>query len=556
MKRALKLTALMLAVVLAFSVFCVGCGKETKKSGTPINETAEYKPLMGTKQNDVWLYYNPDRGYRTEWVVPIYRSRAEHKTDGDVRNFYEDDSDEQIQKTIEKSYAMYFSNSDYTPKLVILYIGFTEYGKMDALPDRALEILQMVFDYCRLRKTKILFRCAYNGAGHGNWHYDEEYKKECEKYCADEETMIKHIKQLAPFIAKNADVVHKMSSGFIGNGEMVDAFQYPSVNFNNIIRAIVEEICVPNNLQFSVRMPEYKINLLKEYPDYQYKDIIGHNNDATFGEQTKLDMHSGGLQYKNPNGWWEYIIADATKASQSGEMFVNSAMVPNRVPTGMEVILQMAHHRFTTLSQWHTLGEKVQGYNTAERNVMMHWIEKESVTPELLEQNGILYDPNWFLDDDGIEVLRNPYEFIRDHLGYKLVAESSKLTGEVGEGCKIGVDLTFKNYGFAAAWMLESGFAILNDKYEVVSEVKAGEPEKWINLPADYYVTEKKSSAQDDVLTHNISGELTLPEEAGTYYVGFYLRNTMKDYAALSNNPESIPFEGDGFSILHKITIE
>lgn len=553
MRATLKLTALLLSFVLIFTLFGVGCGGSKSE---PIDLKAEYEPLMGGKGNDNWLYYNPDRGYRTEWVVPIYRSRAEHEGKTDVRDFYEDDSDEQIKKTIEKSYSMYFANADYTPKLVILYIGFTEYGKLDAIPDRALEILQMLFDYCRLRKTKILFRCAYNGAGHGNWHFDEEYKKECEKYCATEETMLKHIKQLAPFIKKNADVVHKMSSGFIGNGEMVEVFQYPSVNFNNIIKAIVEEICVPAGLQFSVRMPEYKINFMKEYPDYQYENIIGHNNDATFGEQTKTDMHSGGLQYKNPNGWWEYTTADAADTSQSGEMFVNTAMVPNRMPTGMEVILQMAHHRYTTLSQWHTLGEKVQGYNTADTNVMMQWIEKETVTPELLEENGILYDPNWFLDDNGAELLRNPYEFIRDHLGYKLVAESSNLKGELGKEGTVSVDMTFKNYGFAAAFMLESGFAVLDENYNLVSSVKAGEPSKWINLPADYYVTEKKSSAQNDVITYNIAGDLTLPKESGTYYIAFYLKNTMNDFAALSNAESSIGFEGDGYNILHKIEIK
>ena len=216
----------------------------------------------------------------------------------------------------------------------------------------------------------------------------------------------------------------------------------------------------------------------------------------------------------------------------------------------------MAHHRYTTLSQWHTLGEKVQGYNTADTNVMMHWIEKETVTPELLEDNGILYDPNWFYDNDGTEISRNPYEFIRDHLGYKLVAESSNLKGELGKEGTVNVDMTFKNYGFAAAFMLESGFAVLDENYNLVSSVKAGEPSKWINLPADYYVTEKKSSAQNDVITYNIAGDLTLPKESGTYYIAFYLKNTMNDFAALSNAESSIGFEGDGYNILHKIEIK
>ena len=221
----------------------------------------------------------------------------------------------------------------------------------------------------------------------------------------------------------------------------------------------------------------------------------------------------------------------------------------------MEVILQMAHHRFTTLSSWHTLGEATSGTNTADTNVMIRWIELERVTPEILEANGILYDPNWFKDENGNTITRNPYEFIRDHLGYKLVAESSNLSGKLGRLGKLKVDLSLKNYGFAAAFMLESGFAILDSKYNVVSTVKAGEPDKWYNLAPDYYVTERKSSAQGDVLTHKIEAELDLPEASGTYYVAFYLKNTMNDFATLSNDPESIPFKGEGYNILHTIQI-
>lgn len=567
MKQFIKLVCIIMAVVLCFTLGAVGCGN----SFEPIDISKEYTALVGGKGNDQWLFYNPDRGYRTEWVIPIKRKAAEHPGD-DFRTLFEDETNEELLKKISQGYSMYFDLEDYTPKLVILYISFTEYGKLDALPDRALEILDLVFDFCRKKKTKVLFRCAYN-TEHGNWKYDEEYKAHCESVCADEATMIKHIKQLAPLIAKNVDVVHKMSSGFIGNGEMVYSFQYPEVDFENVIKAIVEEICVPNNLQFSVRMPEYKINLETEDPDYQYLNIIGFNNDAVFGEQKRYGMHSGCWQYDHngtakeancnhneadhePNDWWNYVIKQAAYTSQSGELFVNSHFFPNYVPTGMEVILQMAHHRFTTLSSWHTLGEIGNGTNTADTNVMIRWIETETVTPQILEENGILYDPAWFYDSDGAELSRNPYEFIRDHLGYKLVAEKSSLKGELGKDGKVNVEMTFKNYGFAAAFMLESGFAILDENYNLVSSVKAGEPDKWYNLAPDYYVTERKSSAQSDVITHNISAELKLPKESGKYYIAFYLKNTMNDFATLSNDSNSIAFEGDGYNILHEIEIK
>lgn len=116
--------------------------------------------------------------------------------------------------------------------------------------------------------------------------------------------MIRHIKQLAPFVEKHRDVVHKISSGWIGNGEMVASFQWPAVNFDNIVRAVVEEMCVPNNLYFTVRLPRYKVNMLNNYKaengkDYPYADIIGFDNDAIFGEQTHTGHNSGCYQYNH-----------------------------------------------------------------------------------------------------------------------------------------------------------------------------------------------------------------------------------------------------------------
>ena len=573
MKNILKSLCILFAFLMLISSGVIGCKEKETEASYPtqkVNVSAEYDPLLGGKGNDINLYYNPDRGYRTEWVIPIKRKAAEHPED-DWRTLFEDDTDEQIRKKIADGYAMYFESEDYTPKLGIVYISFTEYGKLDAIPERAIEILQMVMDHCRTRKTKILWRYAYN-LEHGAWKYDSEYKAHCEKVCANEETMIKHIKQLAPFIKKNSDVIHKISSGIIGNGEMVYSFQYPEVDYENVMKAVIEYWCLPNNLQYSVRMPEYKINFENEEPNYEHFNIIGFNNDAVFGEQKRYGMHSGCWQYDHngtakeancnhseadhqPNDWWNYVIKQAAYTSQSGELFVNSHFFPDYVPTGMEVILQMAHHRFTTLSSWHTLGEATDKTNTADTNVMIRWIEREEVTPELLEANGILYDPSWFKDDYGNLLHRNPYEFIRDHLGYKIVAEKSNLSGDLGRLGKLKVDMTFKNYGFAAAFMLESGFAILDEKYNVVSTVSAGDPSKWYSLAPDYYNSEKKSSAQSDVLTHNIEAELNLPEESGKYYIAFYLKNTMNDFATLSNDPDSIPFKGDGYNILHTIQI-
>ena len=569
MKRIIRLTALVLALAVVLSVGTVGCKKsiETVYETTPINVSASFDPLMG--KNSAWLNSNPDRGYRTEMTVFLYDT-AENDPwlKEDPRAICVNNSKEDIQNTVDFLMRTYLLAEN---KLTIAYINFDDCNTADQIPQKYFDALDIYLETCKTRGIRVIWRHCY---GHTTNKYkanaaDLQYLR---KVCADQETMVRHIKQIGEYIGKHTDVIHKVSSGVIGNGEYTNNFQYPMIDFDTITDAIVRYMCVPNNLMFSVRLPKYKKSLLDSWKaehgeDYPYADYIGFNNDCVYGETTKRGAYSACYSYDhNPklcvNGidcfmltedafdMWRYVNETCAYTSQCGEMYTNNGMVEiaKIMTDGFEVIKEMAHHRHTTLSNWHTMGEA----GNASNNVMKHWVEQETVTSDMLDNAGIIYDPNWFKDENGNTIDRNPYDFIRDHLGYKLVAENSNLSGDLGRKGTLKVDLTFKNYGFAAAFFLESGFAILDSKYKVVSTVESGDPNKWISLPADYYTTERNSSVLDDVLTHNVSAELSLPEAEGTYYIAFYLKNSMDDYAMLSND---IPFEGDGFNILHTIKI-
>lgn len=556
----LRITAIILCVMLV--VWVSGCSRSLGAT-TSIDISASYEPLMGSYANDILLFYNPDRGYRTQVVLSMMHTADKAE---DWRALIMSDGLEENKDKISRLYNLYFpGRMQYQSNLTIVYTYFPDHNRSE-ICDECLETFEYFLDFMRLKKKKVLLRVTC-GSSQITWTASEENRKKAEAACADEETTLLNIERLAPVIAENKDVIHKISSGFIGNGEMVYEFQYPPVDFENIITAIVEKWCVPNGLYFTVRMPQYKIDLLEEYPDYPYADYIGFNNDAIYGEQTNAGWNSACLQHKHngsqsetncnlsahtANDWWQYIIDNAAYTPQSGEMFTNSALVDyGKEPMGFQVIKEMAHFRYTTMSHWHSMYELGSG-----GGIMENWIEDEVVTAEWCDANGIIYDPNWFLNDNGVVIMRNPYEFIRDHLGYKIVAECSNIKGKLGKNGKLNVDMTFKNYGFAAAFTLESGFAILDEKYNLVTSVEAGEPDKWISLPADYYSTERNSSVRDDIITHNISAELTLPEQSGAYYIAFYLKSTNGEFAELSNDLESIPFEGDGYNILHKIEVK
>ncbi len=559
MKRTLKLISLVLTVAIIFTLGAVGCS-----GGKGIEETVTYKPLPGNL--NTYLIQNPDRGYRGEWYT-VFKASRENASEKDTwSTIYLDDGYEANTKKIDQIYDLYTKDGLLnTTKLFLWQVNMTiGLNNLDELPKELFDLYDYMFDICRRDKIKLLARFSY-GAGVYTTNATQEGKEYLARVCADEEHMIMHTKQLGEFLKGNSDAIHKITSGFIGNGEMVYEFQWPEVNYNNVIKAVVENICVPNDLYFSVRVPKYKLGLVNAEPDYQYLNLIGHNNDGVFGESERYE-HGGGCNQINHNfditgpgqcqeydlggthennTWYEYVCETAAYTPQSGEMYTIDGL-EGRWPTGLAVILQMAHQRYTTLSHWHTMYENFGRYHT-----MQSWIDNELITEEILDEHGIIYDPSWFYDENGDPMERNPYEFLRDHLGYKIEAQSATFKGTLGKGKSLNVNMSFKNYGFAAPFCLTSGFAILNDDYEVVSNVDVGDPDSWISLPVDYYTTERNTSVQNDIISYNLEADLTLPKESGKYYIGFYLKNTMDDFACLSNDEG---FE-NGYNILYEFEI-
>lgn len=589
-----RFIASLLCFSLVLTLFSTACGTASNGDDSNLsvdsslpNAEVSFKPLSAG--NEKLLYNNPDRGFRTEMVFTIYDKHPDPENEGqyndtcdlinrnengyvtynrsskcsgkhDVRNIYANLSDDEINKTIEYLFQIYFpSRAECQSKLALVFIGFADYNKGD-LPDRCLEVLQLMFDRFRKQKAKVLWRHSYCTPWL-DWSVSEDNKQKLAEECADQETMFRHIDQLAPLFAKNIDVIHKFSSGFIGNGEFTEAWQWPPIDTNELIKKVLETWCVPNNLYYTVRLPKFKMRLEEAEPDYQYLSLIGNNNDAIFGEQTHSGWNSACYQ-KNHNGesgstqctngsghyansQWEYMYQNAAYTPQSGEMYVNTNHVnTKRVPTGMEVILELARHRYTCFSQWHCLLEITDG-----SGIIQGWINNEVITPETLDNESILYDPAWFYDESGTEVARNPYEFIRDHLGYKLTATKLSITDNFVKNGAVNVELKLNNYGFAAAFNMTSGFAILDENNNVVSSVEAGEPDTW-------YSHDPEDHLDTNVLEHSVNTVMKLPAKSGKYRLAFYLKNIGDEYARLSNSPDSVEYTENGFNILKEFEIK
>ena len=104
--------------------------------------------------------------------------------------------------------------------------------------------------------------------------------------------------------------------------------------------------------------------------------------------------------------------------------------------------------------------------------------------------------------------------------------------------------MSLQNRGFAAAFNLESGFAILDSQNKVVSTVKCGNPAAWYNRNPDNYSDTKQ-------LTHTLSAKMKLPGRAGRYKLAFYLKNSLNRYARVSIDAAVV----NGYHILHEFDV-
>ena len=501
-----RVISLLLVLVLTFSLCMVGCSRKPES----VNENVSVKPLYAEGDGELWN--NPDRGFRTEFYIMLKKTQGDEPRE--KRTVYVDESEEQIRRDIQSIFDIYIYSKPLQVRLSLAYIYLTEW-RDEELSDNLLRFLDIYFSMCREQKIKNMLRFAY-------CHSHEDITTG-----ASEHTIVRHVKQLKDVVARNADTIHTIESGFVGSyGEWAEVYQHPPVNYANVIRAITENLAVPNNLFFSV-WADVKKHVGK---DYEYYWSISSNNDAMYG------YHNRGWKPNAEYGTegWLQVEREGAYTPQGGEMHVNYNLINNNtVPIGFEMIMQCYYWRQTTMSCWH-------GYLEAlgQDNVMSRWMNEE-ITTEKLSAEGIIYDPNWFLDENGATVQRNCYEFIRDYLGYKICFKNLNLSwsGEAAE--KMKIDASLINYGFSAAFNLESGFAILDKDGKVIAETKAGEPSKWYNRAPETAYT-------DEILTHTVSAEIDHPTEKGEYKLAFYLRNTMGVYANLSNTVENI----SGYNVL------
>jgi len=303
------------------------------------------------------------------------------------------------------------------------------------------KIAALEADFARARKegVKFLLRFAYD---------HKPYLKPTPTL----ERLLAHIAQLKPVVCRNVDVIYCLQTGWVGAwGEFhssVSGLEKDPKAVAAIMQATLDML--PPERMTMMRRMDYKVNALRSLgvgtnevtAATAWTDTpaarIGFFNDGTLA-----NWWDGGTFVDEPyadDSNWEYerVKREGLYTPVDGELFWSTQGEAHPCyACGMRAIDRFSQQHYTTFSLVH-------GHSLLNSGGVPWTIDGwkvTPVTPDELRFFKIDFDPAYF---QGVPY-RTAYEFIRDHLGYRLALKAAELPVAAGRA-----RLTLHNYGFAA----------------------------------------------------------------------------------------------------------
>ncbi len=389
------------------------------------------------------------------------------------------------------------------------------------ISDEKLQAIEEDFQYLRNlgNGAKFLLRFAYefDGITHG----------------PSAEQIAAHMQQLKPVLDRNWDVIYVIQCGWIGLwGEFhtsIQGLEKDPVKVAYIIRNMLD--ILPENRFTMMRCMRYKKTVmeqlgsgLKVNKDSAYTQKpeakIGFFNDGT------LANHWDGGTFWDPpyaaegNKEFDAVTEEAPYLPVDGELFWSSQkFVENHVDdpdkpfhglnmiwdSGEKAIKRFRLHHYSTLSYVHGFsgldyssigGKYAYSYGTIDA-----W-KDTPITAEWLARYKFPFSPAYF---QGVEN-RSAFEYIRDHLGYRLEALECRFNSHIQKGGKLQIELSLVNRGFAAPVNSRPCYFVLCHGSGRVFEIPTGSNAQTFQpyQPGDPGYTP---------LIHKITAEVEIPED-------------------------------------------
>lgn len=314
--------------------------------------------------------------------------------------------------------------------------------------------------------------------------------------------VFRHVDQLKPFIQQNLGVIGLWRMGFIG--AWGEGNQSPmSFDWDNktiLIKKILD--AYPDRFM-ALRYPSH----LQEYTtrglEADYVKRVGYTNDYFTASEhpaaASNDYTFGSADYAQvqDKGPFVQVVGEIPYDEETvwGLDFLIS--VPNTIKIFKE------HH--------------YSAFDVTQNNALniANW-KRYEIKPTELQKMKVLFDDSYFRNEQGQLVARSAYQFIRDHLGYRLYVDNEQTKMTIQEG-QLDYNITIYNTGFSTVLnprpvkmvlLDESGRIVRNIDLEGV------DPRTW--QPHD---PSKRDYVQ---IYHHLQGQVSLPA-SGKYKVGLVL---------------------------------
>ncbi len=395
------------------------------------------------------------------------------------------------------------------------------------IPSEALDAIQRSFDRAREAGIKFLLRFAYG-------HDDNQFA------CPDLLRILAHMDQLAPLIQRNADVIYVLQCGFLGAwGE----FHSSANGIDRKIECTCEVVrktleILPDDLFTQMRRGEYKMRNLKALNAFEVlSDRIAFTQHPAarigfFNDATLANIGDAGTWTEAPYGQpgsaqFDYVTTEAPFMPVDGELFWTGSIAQRNSDGGLCSERLRLHH-YTTFSYVHSYSQldKMHG--------VPHTIDDWKAWPvseaDLRARRLPVSDGYFAGSGETPVVVRTAFEYIRDHLGYRLEMQHAEWPDETAAGRDFTVSCALINRGFSTPIKRRAArVLLLHASGECVDIPSDGQAQAWQPYtPGD---------AGFAPLTHSITARIRLPEtmKAGEWEVALWLPDAAE---TLSLRPE------------------
>lgn len=454
-------------------------------------QTVKFEGICADDAQGACGLYNPGRGFRLETALDVAM-----------------DKENPCRQLVELS-EKYASDS---VSLSQSYFYLTFLADKE-LTENDFATMQAYFDELRRQGKKSVLRFAYEKDFMGR-----------SPIGPTAEQILRHLDQLKPILHTNKDLILVVQAGLIGAWGEWHSSIHGLENSEEAKKAILKKLLsvVPQEKNVQVRVPEYK-NLLKDAPEL-YKRISFHDDFIVIRpDRWDGDMHEG-------TPYFDQIVKESPYLVVDGELpwgFWSVGADPDSPSAGwlidgMQAARRLFLQHFTSLSVIHNYKEQHANRRFDESNPprysMLVWKET-MITEDSLIKFNMPVSSNYFRLRDGSRTKRSVFDYVRDHLGYRLELQSLQMPAVLTAGQANPLKLTLINRGFATVFGEYTVRPVLVDETGQVIELPAVpvNPMEWQPFnPAD---TECKP------LLHTIDLTCSLPQDIipGNYKLGLWI---------------------------------